>query len=390
MHPFRIPRRARLLVPAVLVLGAAVLFLTLSSPSAGTAPADPAAVAPANPATAAPGNGDPFAVAGVDAAGAPRVLLPRVHSLSDAVETVEGWIVLDRRNDRIHALDPSGRIRWSAGGEGRGPGELDRPIAITVVDSTVVVADARGTSLDRFDLDGRFVARTALRATDCMGNLVRGMSPWEGGDVVLLRLCLDAGSGAMRVRADRVAPDGAASLLASLPLKDLRRPGDDLLATGVLASRGRTLYLGVTSSRCVRAYRWNEGSGGSEPGAMMPLPPVCLPETDAVPIPEEERRRLDEALERRPLARSLGLSSPATLPPFDGIFAADSGLVFRTLTSLEGRSLVRVAGGAAEPIAGVPATEHTFVGSRSALVSWQEMAGTALRIVRLADRDERP
>lgn len=380
MHPFRTFRRTHLLVPAVLLLGAALLLLTLRSPPAGSAPADAA--------VAASVDGDPFPAAGVDTAGAPRVLLPRVHSLSDAVETDRGWIVLDRRNDRIHALDRSGRIGWSAGGEGRGPGELDRPIAVTVVDSTVVVADARGTSLDRFDLDGRFLARTALRATDCMGNLVRGVSPWEGGAVVLLRLCLDGGSGAMRVRADRIAPDGTATPLASLPLKDLRRPGADLLATGVLTSRGRTLYLGVTSSRCVQAYRWREGSGGSRSGTVKPLDPVCLPETDPVPVPEEERRRLDEALGRRPLARALGLSSPATLPPFDGIFAADSGLVFRTLTSLEGRALVRVAGGTAAPIPAVPATEHTFVGSRSALVSWQEMAGTALRIVTLPNPDE--
>ena len=368
-------RWTRRLVAAGLLLVPALFLLSPSRPAPGSGDSS--------------SGGDPFPAAGADATAAPRILLPTVHSLSDAVETPGGWIVLDRRGDRIHALERDGRLRWSAGGEGRGPGELLRPVALTVTGTTVVVADARGSTLDRFDLSGRFVERTALRATDCMGNLVRDLAPWEDGAVVLLRVCLEPGSGAMRIRADRIGTDGSATPLASLPLKSLRRPGDDLLATGVMATREGTLYLGVTTSRCVRAYRGT----GSAAGAVVPLAPVCLPEAAAVPLPDEERRKLDRALGRRPLARALGLASPATLPPFDALFAADSTLVFRTLTSLEGRSLVGVPvgspgrSGVAIP---VPATEHTFLGSRSVLVSWQEVEGTALRVVHLSSLPRAP
>lgn len=359
---------AWLLVPGALVLGAGFLLLPL--PGAGPE-------APPGPI-----GGDPFLAAGADTTGSPRVLLPDVHAVSDAVETEDGWILLDARNERLHALDRSGAPRWSAGGEGRGPGELFRPTAITVVDSTVVVADARGSSLDRFDLDGAFVGRTQLRVTDCQGNLVRGIGPWRHGAVILLRLCLEPSTGQMQARADRVGPDGASTTLAAVPLKNLRQPGDDLFAEGVLAAREPRVYLGTTTSRCVRIVRIGPGNREA-----MTDPPdsLCLPDAPPVPVPEAERRRAEEALSRRPLARVLGLRPPEDLPPFDRIFPSDSGLVFRTLTSIVGRALVRLEPGGGSGRLPVPASEHTFVGSRSILVSWQEMAGTALRIVSRAE-----
>lgn len=364
-----IPARTRLLVVGALLLATGFLLLP-SSPARTGAPAPPPL-------------GDPFVAAGVDTAGAGRVLLPGVHSVSDAAETEDGWIVLDHRGDRIHALDRAGALRWSAGGEGRGPGELLRPVALTVVDSTVVVADARGTALDRFGLDGAFVGRTVPRVTDCLGNLVRGIGPWRGTSVVLLRLCLDPGTGDMDVRADRVGPDGGSTTLATLPLKNLRRPGDDLLAAGVLGVREPLVYLGTTTSRCVRSFRIGPAGGGSRTPPAGTPDSVCLPEAPPVPVPEEQRRWVEETLGRRPLARVLGLRAPSSLPPFDRIFPSRRGLVFRTVTSVEGRALLRVGlNGGVRPLP-VPATEHTFVGTRSVLVSWQETDGTALRIVTL-------
>ena len=365
------PSRLRLLLPAALLAAAAFAILR---PPAGTSPATRS-----SPAT----GGDPFAAAGWDTAASPRIVLPGVASVTDAAETPAGWVLLDGRRDRIHGLDRAGTLLWSTGGEGRGPGELLRPVALTVTDSTVVVADARGRALDRFDLDGAFVGRTVLRPTDCMGNLVRGIGPWRDGAVVLLRLCLEVETGVMHVRADRVGLTGASTTLATLPLKSLRRPGADLLASGVLAVRPPRVYLGTTTSRCLETVGMGSASPGSGERPAGAGGTLCLPETDAVPLSGEERRRLDRALSRRPLIRALGVRTPEALPPFDRIFPIPGGVVFRTLTSAEGRALVRVRPTGVSDRLRVPATDATFVGRRSILVTWQEMAGTALRIVDL-------
>lgn len=65
--------------------------------------------------------------------------------------------VLDRQVSNVYAVDAeTGEDAGRIGGEGAGPGELQRPFGVDVVDEFLAVGNSGGPRIDLFALDGRY------------------------------------------------------------------------------------------------------------------------------------------------------------------------------------------------------------------------------------------
>jgi len=92
-----------------------------------------------------------------------------------AVDRSGRILVLDRANMRLVAFDAEGRVLWTAGGEGGGPGEFSFPISVNARGDTAVVLDGV-RDVELFDAaDGRYVATRKL------GRSVGRRLPFAGG-----------------------------------------------------------------------------------------------------------------------------------------------------------------------------------------------------------------
>lgn len=99
--------------------------------------------------------GDTLAV--FPAPGDTSVFLARVTSLALAHDGQSVYI-LDGGNYRIHRIDPDGNLLASMGGQGEGPGELARPLAIQAAEGGGVwVLDNENQRITRFGPDGALV-----------------------------------------------------------------------------------------------------------------------------------------------------------------------------------------------------------------------------------------
>lgn len=67
---------------------------------------------------------------------------------------------------RIVAFDPAGRLLWSSGTQGQGPGEFQGPrgLAFDGTDRLITINQS-GTRIDEFDLDGKYVMSTPVEST---------------------------------------------------------------------------------------------------------------------------------------------------------------------------------------------------------------------------------
>lgn len=299
--------------------------------------------------------------------------LPDVFSLRDGAEAPWGWVVLDRRGHRLHGLDGEGRLLWSAGGEGEGPGELARPAAVAVSGDTVLVIDDAGSALDRFGRDGRFLDRRLLPPPTCLGGTVGALSGWRGSPVVL-RTCIEPATTAVEARAEILTASGAWHPVARIHVRTLRGGSENLLATGAMAVVGDSVFLGSTGAGCLRSFPL-EG-GGAEGGGSSTR---CLPPRDPVPVPEEIARGL-RRLARGPGGSLLQLRLPEHLPSWDRVFSRGSDVVFRAVVPGDGRELVTVEPSGAASTLPVPATQWTFPGRTRVLVGWITLDDVRVRV----------
>lgn len=71
--------------------------------------------------------------------------------------------VIDHVNTRVVAFSPEGRLLWTFGRKGRGPGEFQLPYRIGLQsDGNLIVYDARTGEVTRLAQDGRFLERWSL------------------------------------------------------------------------------------------------------------------------------------------------------------------------------------------------------------------------------------
>lgn len=82
--------------------------------------------------------------------------------------------VLDGQRNRIVAFAPDGSVRWTAGGEGQGPGEIRAAFGIAVDNAGVVAIDNQERArLDLSDAGGRFLRTVPLREPPLAASAVR-------------------------------------------------------------------------------------------------------------------------------------------------------------------------------------------------------------------------
>ncbi len=85
--------------------------------------------------------------------------LPGLLSVGEAIQTPDGWLLMDGRAARIHLLSDDGRLLSSWGRTGDGPGDLRYPAGMAVRGDTIWVADIAGTRIDAFTATGEFLLR---------------------------------------------------------------------------------------------------------------------------------------------------------------------------------------------------------------------------------------
>ena len=90
----------------------------------------------------------------------PEAIIGQVRSY--AVDAAGNVYVLDRQPLRLLSFAPDGGVRWTAGREGEGPGELNNPRGIAVAGSSLYLVNRGGTAVDEWDSDGNFRAARSL------------------------------------------------------------------------------------------------------------------------------------------------------------------------------------------------------------------------------------
>lgn len=304
-------------------------------------------------------------------------VLAEVLSVTDAVPWGDEWIILDGRSSRWHRVDAEGRLVLSAGRQGRGPGEMERPSSLAILGDTVVVAERTLGTLELFLTDGTPLGRRRLPGGACVAGWVRRMVAVDGA-LHVLRECVDGATGGSRLRVDRldwthegepVAPVSLASrtwldVTGTTPF----RPGRPVLAGG----EGMLLF-GDAADGCIQVLL-----GGRE-GEQE----VCHPDPPLVPLPEDERSAL-LATERALEGLGARIEAPSHRVPFDEIFILPGPrLVFRTLLQRDQRRLDAVGlDGSHMPLL-MEATPQSRVGSRSILLAGEAMDGTWIRVIPL-------
>jgi hypothetical protein len=296
---------------------------------------------------------------------------PEILSVSDAVEGPDGsWVILDGRSARWHRVSPQGVVEVSAGRPGEGPGELRNPVGLALMGDTVVVGTRTAGTVERFLIDGRPLDRIGVGMPGCAAGLLRRLVV-AGGELHLLRECLDPESGGSTMQVHRLLPSGNLMVVASRAWTDLT--GTRTIRTGrpILAGGGDLLLFGDATEDCLLVLL---PAGSSQERLCHPAPP-------RVPLSDPERLQAEE-VRARLSARGLSMEVPDFAPSFDAAFAGPPPeVVFRTMRGGERRSLDRLQGGSLE---GLPPeglwSPLTFVGVSSIFTAGETMEGTWLLV----------
>lgn len=95
-----------------------------------------------------------------------------------------GFAVVDGQSSTLRAYDAGGAHRWSAGGQGGGPGEFNRPSAVLPWADSLVVWDPGRQDASFFSADGAFVRSFKVDA-GAAGYSTRSVALTPGGDLLL-------------------------------------------------------------------------------------------------------------------------------------------------------------------------------------------------------------
>jgi len=300
-----------------------------------------------------------------------RVLtLPSVLSVEDALETTDGWVLLDRRMGKIHLLQNGSDSVRSVGREGEGPGELRDPVALALAGSHLWVLNQRGLVLDRFSPEGSFEARIRIHGGGCLVGLSKDLLALPDGQLLVLRVCPAALPGPGTAWIERVDSAGALSTFLVLPLGTPGSRRLNLFRQPAVDAAGPRVFLGTWDVPCVAELTRAGALTGHR----------CLPEFELAQAPEEGRATLRRRFGRLPDLGFLPLEVPDRLPWYDGFFKTDRGLVIRRIRGEESRDLVLLGSDGRTVATDRLFPEATFVGNRTILVANDLFQGTRVEI----------
>ncbi len=297
-------------------------------------------------------------------------VLPEVLSVEDATEWGDGWILLDRISGQIHFLHPDSGITKTLGGEGEGPGELQNPVALAVMDSTLWVVNQRGLALDRFHVGRGFGARLRIRGGGCQAGLTKDLSVLPGGEMFVLRVCPSPLVGPGTAFWERVPPDGVLEPHLVLPLGTPGSRKLHILRQPAVAARGNRTFLGTWDTPCLAELRPDGSVAGHR----------CLPEYDRPHTEEEDRVSLSDRFRTITRLGFLPVEIPEHLPWYDRVFATSRGPVVRRVRGEEERDLVLLPQDGRGTATRRRFPENTYVGERTILAVRDLVVGTQIQV----------
>jgi hypothetical protein len=228
-----------------------------------------------------------------------------VVAADEALFLDPGWVLLDGLEGRLHLLDSLPRPVRTVGRRGDGPGELASPRHLVRDPDGFAVVGADGR-LDRFDASGRFLERVRIDLASCPFADVREAR--RAGDHLLLALVCTEGADRrfLLVRTvddggvERVADQGAGGWGALLPYGP------------VLGTSGGRAAWGTGAEPCLRLLADDHVARADT---------LCIP-GPPIPLSEELRRQVEEAVGARARSAGLAVALPDHLPWLDRIVAA--------------------------------------------------------------------
>lgn len=328
--------------------------------------------------TPAPADGGPGAgpVRHLDPPGVPassttarsEPVLP-VTGIHDAVETTEGWVVLDAAASRLLWLDRAGRPLRAAGAKGQGPGEMMNPTALAVLGDTLMVLETLGGPAHLFDGQGRFLERLPGPVGACATGSVLDVAARPGA-VFVLRTCSGSG-GLLRAHLERWQPGGLTRAVHDAVLEDLRETLSPFRRPSAAVLPSAVAYA-VAHDACALLLT---ASGARET--------VCYPDERRPPLPPPAAERARVVLGQRTRAAGVELVVPERWPPFDAVDAAGSRLAFfvRPRPGVLALDIVTDAGGLQR--LEVEGADRLFTGARSLLAVRETLVGPAVSVVPL-------
>ena len=296
--------------------------------------------------------------------------LPGVLSVQDAVESEEGWILLDRRLGKIHFLHTSSGLAGSMGGEGPGPGELNDPVALAVDDSLMWVLNQRGLVLDRYSLTSGFQERVRIHGGGCLVGLVKELVVIPPESLFLLRICPATLPGPGTAWVEEIDAEGLLSPVLSLPLGEPGSRRLHFLRQPALVGGSNSLFLGSWDTPCIGEFGREGGLKGYR----------CLPDYLRPETPKEEKSDLERRFRRVTELGLLPIDIPQRLPWYDRVFVTSRGLVVRRIRGVEERDLVLLKTDGGSSVTDSLFPEATFVGERSILTVQDLLQGTKVQI----------
>ena len=296
-------------------------------------------------------------------------VLTDVVSATDAVEALQGWVLLDRRAQQLVMLDQQGGLVGVAARRGDGPGELSDAARIALVDSTLVVVDAGGNRLDLFTLQGAFRERVPLRSpAACAAAPVRDLIG-QSGPLAMLRLCTRT-NGSTAALVERVSLSGDRESLVDTVFNDLSR-GIDPTRIPLLASVAGSVRFVITPERCVIVLGQSEDVPRS----------TCHPDADPLLVPDSLKASFKD-VESRVRAMGGTLKIPDRFPPFDRLLTVGDQLAFHVILDDSTHALEVVRGERLERIQ-LPNRTSFWVGTRTILLAQDRLEGTAFAVLPL-------
>ncbi len=210
------------------------------------------------------------------------VTYTEILSVREAIQTRDGWLLMDPRASQIHVLSDAGVLTSSFGRRGEGPGELQYMAGMVLIADTLWVVNMAGTRVDGFTRDGTFLRR--LRPEPPCSTPYLDDTVATGRSLVLAVRCF--GLGGFKRHLIRIDPSSGSVRPIAWPSGDDAAGSADLTR---IVSTPSGLLVGSMFQRCLRPT----DAGGPAP--------QCLDSADRVPLPQAIRDSLQANASRRVL-----------------------------------------------------------------------------------------
>lgn len=184
-----------------------------------------------------------------------EAMLGNPFGLGVAADAESNVYVLDPQIFRLVAFAPDGSVRWTAGREGEGPGELNRASSMAHNGAgTLAIMNQGRTRIDLWSTEGEYVGAHSLQAPplDLEGIRFPGISGFLDADRLLLESSVLGTLGSSIAVVDLGQP----ALVGQFefdPMPGIDMP-DNVASGSSVAAAGGMIYLGSGADHRFRVY----------------------------------------------------------------------------------------------------------------------------------------